>query len=288
MGNYIRAPLTYEQSLELDKILQITKDLLPGHRTFLAGSYALKLFLGKPQGFSNDIDICVDSVHNVYDWYTRIVKKRPCFTSPFAVNLGIIEADDLPMQIIPMTIGNIEHLLDTFDLTSSAIGIELGGDTCEFVVHKDIFAGTFGLPTKFKFTTPPNLSLFFRAIKYAKKFDREVAGMFPAFDYELERYWVNNATEIPIGEFRDKVFKTAKTIKNMQNYEDNEVLATILRGHRIRFGGRIEPIQVFDGGGRDFVMNAEDARVLRNGGWEANFEAEAVEVNVDGGNIIRW
>ena len=145
MGDYIRVPVTYDQNLQLIPIVKLVKELSV-KTTFLAGSSALRIFLGKPLEFSNDVDLWVNSAMSLTHWFRRIRDKRHCFTSQYAVN---IPTKELPIQVIPIKTKDIEKLLDTFDLTSSAIGIVLTDDNYEFVVHKDIYVETLNIVGNF-------------------------------------------------------------------------------------------------------------------------------------------
>ena len=225
MGDYIKMPCTAEQYEQIEPLIKLTKGWSE-HTTILAGSSALRIFLGKPQEFSNDIDLWVCSKLNVNSWVRELSKTVECYPSRFAVN---VIRDELPIQFIPVDIYDVEGLLDTFDLTGGAIGVNLTEEELHFTLHKDLYAYYLGVLGPLHFTLKePSLALFFRAIKYAEKFNIDVERIFPEFAKYLYAYMGDNNIKLSFDEFKARLILEEAIGKYAQNYEDNELLAEIL------------------------------------------------------------
>ena len=277
MGDYIKVPVPFEQLEDINFIIDMA-DRLDLGITYFAGSAALGIFLNKPSRFSNDIDFWVQNKKDL-DVLRRELSDRGFYgyRSKHAVNLQGAPFDiNIPLQIIPVKPTSIEGLLDTFDLTASAIGIDLSSDSLEYVVHKDIYAQYLGIAGPYKFRPRAgSLHMFHRANKYAKKFNRPVEKMFPQFTAFALKYRMQHRIKKYSGNQFIAVLKNYEMrSENMANYEDNELLAYLLEDDddspvrpSVSFGS---PASAFSGRlqmGDDAYISAGDMATLRGGGF---------------------
>ena len=228
MSKYISIPLTEEQ---LDLLYEYREFIRKFSSKFwLAGSFPLHLFLGDKVKVHNDVDIFVNSDLSPPELFHTYLTKDNTFRykklSSFAVTVSDTKGL-FDIQLIPVSCDNLEDLLDTFDLTSSAIGISIEDDGIFFKVHVDLFRFLCGLNSQFAMreSRHGNVALIQRAIKYADKFKHDVEYMFPQFAEYLS--YADSRLVSDYQNDKEVFIKKFVEIKGAlsENYEDNELLA---------------------------------------------------------------
>jgi len=250
MDKYISIPLSEEQKEFLAPYLEKLQQYI-GHVSnnyWIAGSFALYTLLGDMVEKPNDLDVFIhtqlntpslrDVVRRNLGKYSGVIS-----TSKFAVTLRL-PTNSEPIQLIPVSVDNLDAVLDAFDLTLAAVGIVLNEEDLFFKINIDVFNAFSGLPPIGALNPRVDNSLvcLLRALKYAEKFRLDVEEVFPLFaftlkqiDDELYQYFLEDK-----GEFKN-LLENLPDISS-GNYDDNELL-----GHIIR---------MFDSQSRAFSINA--------------------------------
>lgn len=197
MSKYIRVPLNYHQ-LEKFKVIDdmvvemLMESAIPYLGIWACGSSILKLFLGAKVAKNNDFDYMVSTnctAQNII-YATREYDhvRRPPRKSKNAINY-LMGTNKDKVQLIPVDALELPTILDTFDITLAAIGIEKEDDGACFVMHKDIYKFSLGLTlsTSFNQTEDLNMNHITRMVKYADKFKVEPEVLFKDFVPFLEQ-----------------------------------------------------------------------------------------------------
>lgn len=267
MSKYISIPLTEEQ---LDLLYEYREFIRKFSSKFwFAGSFPLHLFLGHKVKVHNDVDIFVNSDLSPPSLFREYIEKDKTFRYKKLSSFAVTVADPkglFDIQLIPVSCPSLEELLDSFDLTSSAIGISFEDDGIFFKVHIDLFKFLCGLGSQFAMRESKhgNVALIQRSIKYADKFDMGIEYMFPQFlDY------LSYADSRLVSDYQDdkEVFiRKFIEIKGAlsENYEDNELLAQYFHDSAIGGSRRSATLSFNEPG---FVFNPANLEATVRNTW---------------------